>query len=66
MSNVAYLIFDIEAIADGELISRIRYPGEGLSAPEATARYRSEQLAETGKDILPWLKWIAIIGCSTW
>lgn len=53
MSSVAYLIFDIEAIADGDLVSRIRYPGESLGAAEALARYRAELLAENGKDILP-------------
>uniref|UniRef100_A0A7C2NZ87 3'-5' exonuclease n=1 Tax=Schlesneria paludicola TaxID=360056 RepID=A0A7C2NZ87_9PLAN len=52
-SQVAYLMFDIEAIADGDLVSKIRYPGQGLSGPEATARYRAELLAENGKDILP-------------
>jgi predicted PolB exonuclease-like 3'-5' exonuclease len=49
----AYLIFDIEAIADGDLVSKIRYPGQGLPGPEALARYRAELLAENGKDILP-------------
>lgn len=53
MSNVAYLLFDIEAIADGDLVSRIRYPKEQLPGPEALARYRAELLAENGKDILP-------------
>lgn len=50
---VSYLIFDIEAIADGDLVSRIRYPGEDLLGPVALARYRAELLAENGKDILP-------------
>jgi predicted PolB exonuclease-like 3'-5' exonuclease len=49
----AYLIFDIEAIADGELVSRIRYPGQNLSADEATAKYRAELIADTGRDVLP-------------
>jgi 3'-5' exonuclease len=49
----AYLIFDIEAVADGDLVSKIRYPGQGMSGPEALARYRAELLAENGKDILP-------------
>lgn len=53
MSNVDYLLFDIEAIADGDLVARIRYPKEHLSGPEALARYRAELLAENGKDILP-------------
>ncbi|MDZ4685745.1 MAG: 3'-5' exonuclease [Planctomycetaceae bacterium] len=49
----AYLIFDVEAIADGDLVSKIRYPNLGMSVPEALARYRAELLAENGKDILP-------------
>jgi predicted PolB exonuclease-like 3'-5' exonuclease len=49
----AYLIFDIEAIADGDLVSRIRYPAENLSANDAIARYRAELLEQTGKDVLP-------------
>jgi predicted PolB exonuclease-like 3'-5' exonuclease len=52
-SDVAFLVFDIEAVADGELISRVKYPQEGLTAAEATSRFRAEQLAATGKDILP-------------
>lgn len=51
--NVQYLIFDIEAIADGDLVSKIRYPKESLLGPEAIARYRAELLATTGKDVLP-------------
>jgi 3'-5' exonuclease len=49
----AFLVFDIETIADGDLVSRIRYPGAGLSAAAAVARYRAELMAEKGKDILP-------------
>src|SRR4051794_18556262 len=52
-SKPAYLIFDTEAIADGDLISRVRYAGAGLSAAAAIARFRSEMMAEKGKDILP-------------
>ncbi len=53
MSDVGYLLFDIEAIADADLVSRIRYPGQGMGAPEALAQYRAELLAQNGKDILP-------------
>jgi len=49
----AYLIFDIETVADGDLISRIRYPKDDLSALDAVARYRAELIADTGKDVLP-------------
>lgn len=52
-SQVSYFIFDIEAIADGELVSKIRFPNEGLSAAEALQRYRAQLLADTGKDVLP-------------
>lgn len=51
--QVTYLIFDIETIADGDLVAKIRYPDQGLTAAEAIQRYRSELLAETGKDVFP-------------
>ncbi len=55
MDKVSYLIFDCEAIADGELIARVRYPADALTGPQAVRRYRDEVLAERGdgKDILP-------------
>jgi 3'-5' exonuclease len=52
-SQVAYFIFDTETIADGDLVSKIRYPKEGLSAKDALTRYRAQLIEETGKDILP-------------
>lgn len=53
--QVRYLIFDLEAIADGELIANVKYPKETLSPQEATRKFRDEVLAERGdgKDILP-------------
>jgi 3'-5' exonuclease len=53
--SVRYLVFDCEAIADGALVSRIRYPDETLTPQQATRKYRDEVLAERGdgKDILP-------------
>lgn len=55
MDKVSYLIFDCEAIADGDLVTRVRYPQEALTGPQAIRRYRDEVLAERGdgKDILP-------------
>ena len=55
MDQVKYLIFDCEAIADGDLIKRVRYPNEELTTTQAIRRYRDEVLAERGdgKDILP-------------
>lgn len=51
--QVSYFIFDIETIADGDLVSKIRYPKDNLTADEALTRYRAQLLAETGKDVLP-------------
>lgn len=53
MSDVRYLIFDIETVGDGNLIQRIRYPDEQLIPRQAVARYRSQLVEETGKDVLP-------------
>ena len=43
---VVYLAFDIESVADGHLVSRIRYPGAGLDPAEAVARYPAELMAK--------------------
>jgi len=52
MSTVSWLIFDVEAVADGDLISRIKYPEDSLNAAEAIARYRETLLAEKGSDFI--------------
>lgn len=53
MSNVEYLIFDVEAVGDGDLIQRVRYPDDELTPEDATRRYRAELLEQTGRDVLP-------------
>lgn len=53
-SNVRYLVFDIESVADGQLVSKIRYPGEGLSPEDAIARYRAELMEKNGTDFIPY------------
>lgn len=54
-AQVRYLIFDTEAIADGDLVRRVRFPDEEISGHEAVQRYRSQIREERsdGKDILP-------------
>lgn len=52
-NDVSYLIFDIETVGDGELISKVKYPDAGLSSEEALRRYRDELIEQTGKDVLP-------------
>jgi hypothetical protein len=53
-SAIKFLVFDVESVADGELVAKIRYPGEKLSGPDAIARYRQELLAENGSDFIPY------------
>lgn len=53
--QVRYFVFDAEAVADGDLIGKVRYPKEALTPAQAIRKYRDEVLAERGdgKDILP-------------
>ncbi len=52
--EVHYLVFDVESVADGQLILDTKYPGEGLSPEEATRKFRHELLVDTGKDFVPY------------
>lgn len=49
---VRYLVFDVEAVGDGGLVSRVKYPGEGLSPEAALDRYRAELFEAKGSDVL--------------
>jgi len=51
---VRYLVFDIESVADGPLVSKLRYPGQGLSASDAVRRYRDELIAKYETDFIPY------------
>jgi hypothetical protein len=54
VADPAYLVFDIETVADGRLIQRIRYPEEPELTPAvAVARYRERLRGETGSDFIP-------------
>jgi len=53
MASVRYLIFDVEAVGDGELVRRVRYPDEEMTPRDAIERYRGDLLKDTGKDVLP-------------
>lgn len=52
--KTAYLVFDVETVADGELIARIRYPGWGFDAAKAITRYKDELLKDHGNDFVPY------------
>jgi len=54
MQPIRYLVFDIETVADGELVSKLRYGGEHLDARAAVDRYRGELMEKYGKDFIPY------------
>lgn len=53
-SQVRFLVFDVESVADGALVSRIRYPGVNLPPDVAIQRYRDELLAKYESDFIPY------------
>lgn len=52
--DVRYLVFDIESVADGQLVAEVRYPGESLAPAEATAKYRGELMEKYESDFIPY------------
>jgi len=52
--SVSYLAFDIESVADGPLVARLRYPTEDLDGPAAIRRYRAELMEAYGSDFIPY------------
>ena len=52
--KVAYLVFDVESVSDGSLVSHVRYPQQKLDASEAIEQYRQELIEEKGSDFIPY------------
>lgn len=52
--TVRYLVFDVESVADGRLVSKLRYPREGLEPAAAIARYRAELIEKFETDFIPY------------
>lgn len=52
--SIHYLVLDIESVADGALVSKLRYPGEGLEGEQAVARYRAELMEKFDNDFIPY------------
>lgn len=50
---VAHLVFDVESVADGELISKVRYPGADMSPEDAIATYQDELMEARGTTFIP-------------
>jgi len=53
-SAVRYLVFDIESVADAELVAKLRYPGESLEPAEAVQRHRAELMEKYESDFIPY------------
>lgn len=60
-NKLKYLLFDVESIADGALISKTRYPGSGYSDAQAIAMFRQELLDESGRDFIPFTYHLPIV-----
>lgn len=52
--QVAYLVFDVESIADGELIAKLQYPETKLSPKAAVTRMRKERMEKYDSDFIPY------------
>jgi predicted PolB exonuclease-like 3'-5' exonuclease len=52
--RVRYFVFDVESVADGALVSKVRYPDEDLQPDLAVARYRAELIESQGTDFIPY------------
>tara|TARA_R110002049_G_scaffold4601_5_gene32377 strand:- start:530188 stop:531012 length:825 start_codon:yes stop_codon:yes gene_type:complete len=51
--QVSHLIFDVESVADGELIAKVRYPDENLSPAAAIKKYQDELMEQKGSTFIP-------------
>ena len=53
-NDVRYLVFDVESVADPELVAKLRYPGEAVEPLQAVRRYRDELMEKHGSDFIPY------------
>lgn len=51
---VKFLVFDVESVADGALVSKVRYPGQNLTPSDAIRKYRDELIAKFESDFIPY------------
>lgn len=54
MDPVSHLIFDVESVADGDLISAVKYPREAPTGELAIAQFQEELREQSGKDFIPY------------
>ena len=53
-AKISYLVFDVESVADGSLVSKIRFPYEEMKPDEAITKYRNELMETRGTDFIPY------------
>jgi predicted PolB exonuclease-like 3'-5' exonuclease len=53
-SQIRYLVFDIESVADAPLVAKLRYPADSLTPAEAVRRYRAELMEKFESDFIPY------------
>jgi predicted PolB exonuclease-like 3'-5' exonuclease len=51
---VRYLVFDVESVADPQLVAGLRYPGQSLEPADAVRRYRAELMEKYESDFIPY------------
>lgn len=51
--EITHLIFDVESVADGDLINKIRYPGQSLTPREAIETFQDELIESRGTTFIP-------------
>lgn len=52
--RVKYFVFDVESVADGSLVSQVRYPSESLADDVAIQQYREQLMEDKGSDFIPY------------
>jgi predicted PolB exonuclease-like 3'-5' exonuclease len=65
-TRTAFLVIDTESVPDGDLIAKVKYPGESMTGDEAIERARNEARAAspTGSDFLPVTFQIPVAACA--
>ena len=53
-AKIAYFVFDVESVANAELVARVRYPAEDIDPTDAVTKYRNELLETKGTDFIPY------------
>lgn len=58
--SVRYFVFDVESVTDGQLLTQLRHPGQGIAPDEAISRYRAELMEKYESDFIPYTYQIPI------